>query len=253
MRKLKIIFFYSLKQAFRKKFLAGLLLAGFVVLTLSLALGNLSLDDKGRLTVDFGLASIQLLLMALALFFGSSFISQDLEKKILWMILSKPVRPALFFLARYLALAILLLTATLALSALLITFFWFLNIPIQTILFYSLLGFFMESLFLLACVFFFSAFVSSYLVLFYGLSVFIIGHFLDTILFFVQKEAHPLDSLFLPLIRFLPNLESVNWKSQVVYQSSIELSQFIYSMTYLGVWTAFILTIGLALMEKREF
>ena len=253
MKNLKIIFFYSLHQAFRKKFLAGLLLVAFVVLVLSLALANLSLDDKGRLTVDFGLASIQLLLSALAIFFGSSFISQDLEKKILWMILTKPVRPGLFFLARYLALAVLLITATLALSSLLIFFFLFLKIPIQWILFYSLFGIFMESLFLLACVFLFSSFVSSYLVLFYCLSVFIIGHFLDTIFFFIKKEVHALDSLFLGILRFLPNLESVNWKSHVVYQSSIDFSHFAYSVCYLLVWTGFILSVGLALMEKREF
>lgn len=253
MRNLKIVFFYSLKQAFRKKFLAGLFLACFVVLALSLALGNLSLDDKGRLTVDFGLASIQLLLVALAIFFGSSFISQDLQKKILWMILSKPLSPALFFLARYLALATLLMTATLALSSLLTIFFFFLKIPIQGILFYTLFGFFMESLLLLACVFLFSSFVSSYLVLFYCLSVFIIGHFIDTILFFIQKEDNPLDSLFLIITRFVPNLESVNWKSHVVYQNSIELSHFAYSVCYLFFWTGFILTLGLTLMQKREF
>ena len=253
MRVLKIIFFYSLHQAFRKRFLAGLLLACFLTLCLSLALANLSLDDKGRITVDFGLASIQLLLSALAVFFGSHFISLDLEKKILWMILTKPVHPAIFFLARYLALAVLLATAVLTLSALLILFFLFLKVPIQLILFYTLFGFFMESLLLLAFVFLFSSFVSSYLVLFYCLSVFIIGHFVDTLAFFITKEPNLSDSFFLFIIRFFPNLEAVNWKSHVVYQSSLDFTSFAYSSSYMFVWTGFILSLSLALMQKREF
>lgn len=252
MRAFFIIFFTSLRQAFRRKFLAGLLLTCFVALCVSLAFSQLSLDDKGRLTVDFGLASIQLLLVALSIFFGSSFISEDLDKKTLWMILSRPIRPAIFFLARYIALSVLLLLTLISLSLMILTFFVFLNIPIEGVLFYALFGFLMESLLILAFVLFFSSFVSSYLVLFYGFSVFLIGHFLESLQEMIKDSTGVFHLVLSKVIDFLPNLEAVNWKSEVLYQDSISFMDFSSSVFYIFLWIGFVLSGALILMENKE-
>ena len=253
MRVLLVIFLNTIKQAFRRKFLAGLLAACFIILLLSLVFAQLSLDDKGRLTVDFGLAGVQILLAGLAVFFGSSFISADLDKKILWTILTKPVRPSVFFLGRYLALASLLCLASIALSILLILFFLFLKIPIQLILLYALLGILLESFLLLAFVILFSSFVNSFLVLFYCIAVFIVGHFLDSLFYFVKKTPGFLNVIFYQLLHLLPNLERINWKSEVVYQDKLEFLEFTSSAGYLFLWIGLVLSLALIIMEKREF
>ena len=253
MRILLLVILNTVRQGLRKKFLAGLLLTCFVVLCLSLVFAQLSLDDKGRLTVDFGLASVQLLLVALAIFFGSSFISSDLEKKVLWTILTRPVRPATFFFGRYLGLSCLLFFAFVILSLLLILFFIALKIPIQLILLYALLGCCFESLLLLAFVLFFSSYTSSFLVLFYSVSVFIIGHFLESLFYFIDKSSGLLNVILYQAIQLLPNLERVNWKSAVVYQDSLSFSDFASSSLYIFVWMGFVLSLSLLIMEKREF
>ena len=253
MRALFLIISTSLTQAFRKRFLAGLVMACVIILLFTLALSQMSLDDKGRITVNFGLASIQLLLLALSVFFGSSFISADLDQKNIWMILAKPVRPSLFFLARYLSLLSLLFLTCCILSILLIVFFLFLQIPIEAVLFYALFGFFLESALILSFVIFFSSFVSSYLVVFYCLSFFIISHFLDSVLYFVEQSSGLINFILVKMIYLIPNLEAVNWKSEVINQDLIALSDFSSSSLYLFLWTGFILSLGLIGMEKREF
>ena len=253
MRVLFVVFLSTIREGLRKKFLIGLLVTCFLVLSLSLLFSQLSLDDKGRLTVDFGLAAVQLLLVALSVFFGSGFIANDLEKKILWTILTRPVRPSIFFLGRYLGLSFLLFLASAVLSCLLVVFFVFLKIPIQFILFYSLFGFLLESLLLTAFVLFFSSYVNSFLVLFYCLSVFIIGHFLDSLFYFIDKTSGVFSFIFFQGIHFLPNLEKINWKSAVVYQDKIAFSEFAYSSLYIFLWIGFILSISLFIMEKREY
>ena len=253
MRILFVIFINTIRQAFRRKFLAGLLATCFVILLLSLVFAQMSLDDKGRLTVDFGLAGIQILLSALSVFFGSSFISSDLDKKILWTILTRPVRPSVFFLGRYLALAVLLLLAGLALSVLLSLFFLFLKIPLQLILLYAVLGFILESLLLLAFVILFSSIVNSVLVLFYCIAVFIIGHSLDSLFYFIEKAPGLLNSTLYPFLHLLPNLERVNWKSEVVYQDSLKFLEFSVSAGYMFLWIGLVLSLALIIMEKREF
>ena len=253
MRVLSVVFLHTFRESLRKKFLIGLLLACFLALCMSLLFSQLSLDDKGRLTVDFGLATIQLLMLALSVFFSSSLISGDLDKKILWTILTGPVRPSLFFLGRYLGLSLFLFLALAGFSLLLILFFLALKIPIQGILFYSLFGILWESFLILAFVLFFSSFVKSFLVLFYSISVFIFGHFLDSLFYFFEKIEGGAGFLLSYMIRLFPNLEKVNWKSAVVYQDQVAFFDFAFSSVYIFAWIGFILSLALLLMEKREY
>lgn len=253
MREFFVVIISTLREGLRKKFLAGLLVTCFLILVLSLFFAQLSLDDKGRLTVDFGLAAVQLLLVALSIFFGSHFIAGDLEKKILWTILTRPIRPSVFFLGRYLGLIFFLFLALLALSLILISFFLFLKIPIPLAFLYTLIGFFLESSLLLAFVLFFSAYVNSFLVLFYCLSLFIIGHFLDSLFYFTKKSPDFFNFIISQIVRFLPNLEKVNWKSAVVYQDVIPFSEFAFSSLYMLLWIGFILCLGLLIMENKEY
>ena len=253
MRSLFVIIVNTIRIGLRKKFLLGLFFVCLLVLCSSLLLAQLSLDDKGRLTVDFGLASVQLLLVALAVFFGANFIAHDLDKKILWTIISRPVRPSVFFLGRYLGLSILLILSIIVLSILLLLFFIGLNIPVQLVLFYTLLGFLWESLLLLAFVLFFSSYAHSFLVLFYCGSIFIVGHFLDTLFYFIPKIQGFLGIILSQILHFVPNLEKVNWKSAVVYQDKIHFTEFLLSSFYMICWTGFILSFALLIMEKREY
>ena len=253
MRVLKVVFLHTFREALRKKFLIGLLVACFLVLCVSLLFSQLSLDDRGRLTVDFGLAAIQLLMLALSVFFSSSLLSNDLDKKILWTILAGPVRPSLFFLGRYFGLTLFLFLALIGFSLLLILFFFSLGIPVQLVLFYALFGILLESFLLLAWVFFFSSFTKSFLVLFYSVAVFILGHFLDSLLYFLGKTEGVMVFLFSQAIRLFPNLERVNWKSAVVYQDQLAFSDFALSVFYIFLWMGFLLSLALLLLEKREY
>ena len=252
MKILFIVAINTVREGLRKKFPALLLFACLIILGMSLCFAQLSLDDKGRLTVDFGLAGIQILLDLVAVFFSASFIGGDLDKK-LWMILTRPVRPMLFFLGRWLGLAFLLCLSLLAFSTLLVVFFLFLKIPLQLTLLYALLGFLQESLFLLACVLFFSSYVNHFLTMFYCLSIFIIGHFLESVLYFSQKTEGAFSWLLTVLSKLFPNLERINYKSAVVYQDSIAFSEFALSSLYMFLWTGLILSLGLFIMEKREY
>ena len=253
MRTLSVIILNTIRIGLRKKFLLGLFFVCLFVLCSSLFLAQLSLDDKGRLTVDFGLASVQLLLVALAVFFGTNFIAHDLDKKILWTVISRPICPSLFFLGRYLGLSVLLFLSIFVLSTLLLLFFISLGIPIQWVLFYTVFGFLWESLLLLAFVWFFSSYANSFLVFFYCGAIFIVGHFLETLFHFVHKLEGFSGFVLSQILYLLPNLEKVNWKSAVVYQDKVPFTEFVFSSLYMICWTGFILSVALLIMEKKEY
>ena len=243
----------TIKEGLRKKFLLGLLILCFVILALGLLLGQLSLDEQDRLTVDFGLVAVEITLSVLAVLLGSAFISGDLENKTLWAVLSRPVRPSVFFLGRYMGMAGLVCVALCALSLILFAFFLFLDISITWAVFQALFGFFFQSLLILAFVLFFYNFSTAFLVPFYCFGVFIAGHWMDSLKFFTEKSAGFFGDLFSYALYLFPNLERGNWKSAVVYGDSISFGVFLGSLLYLFLWTGAVLGFSLFLFERRDF
>ncbi len=248
-----IVAINTFKEGLRKKFLLSLAIVCFFILCMSLLFGQLSLDEKIRLMINFGLVAVQLSLLILSVFLGNYFISGDLEKKILLTILVRPIRPAFFFLGRYLGLSFILFVSLVFLSSVLGLFFMYLQIPFSPTLIQSLFGLYLESLLMLAFVLFFASYSNSFLVLVYSFSLFLIGHFSSSLNYFI-KEGQGLWSFLGSKIFFIiPDLERVNWKSAVVYGDVLSLNEVFMSSLYIVFWISFVLSLACIILEKRDY
>ena len=89
------------REAVRDRVLFGVLVFAAGVLALTLALGELSLDQQMRVVTDMGLASISLFSVVVAIFLGSSLLYKEIERKTLYVILPKPIARFEFLLGKY--------------------------------------------------------------------------------------------------------------------------------------------------------
>lgn len=89
------------REAVRDRVLFGVLALAAGVLALTLALGELSLDQQMRVVTDLGLASISLFSVVVAIFLGSSLLYKEIERKTLYVILPKPIARFEFLLGKY--------------------------------------------------------------------------------------------------------------------------------------------------------
>ena len=89
------------REAVRDRVLFGVLVLAAGVLALTLALGELSLDQQMRVVTDLGLASISLFAVVIAIFLGSSLLYKEIERKTLYVILPKPIARFEFLLGKY--------------------------------------------------------------------------------------------------------------------------------------------------------
>jgi Cu-processing system permease protein len=89
------------REAVRDRVLFGVLVLAAGVLGLTLALGELSLDQQMRVVTDLGLASISLFSVVVAIFLGSSLLYKEIERKTLYVILPKPIARFEFLLGKY--------------------------------------------------------------------------------------------------------------------------------------------------------
>ncbi len=89
------------REAVRDRVLFGVLALAAGVLALTLALGELSLDQQMRVVTDLGLASISVFSVVIAIFLGSSLLYKEIERKTLYVILPKPIARFEFLLGKY--------------------------------------------------------------------------------------------------------------------------------------------------------
>ena len=89
------------REAVRDRVLFGVLVLAAGVLALTLALGELSLDQQMRGVTDMGLAAISLFSVVVAIFLGSSLLYKEIERKTLYVILPKPIARFEFLLGKY--------------------------------------------------------------------------------------------------------------------------------------------------------
>ncbi|MEM8609893.1 MAG: ABC transporter permease subunit [Myxococcota bacterium] len=89
------------REAVRDRVLFGVIVLAAGVLALTLALGELSLDQQMRVVTDLGLASISIFAVVVAIFLGSSLLFKEIERKTLYVILPKPIARYEFLLGKY--------------------------------------------------------------------------------------------------------------------------------------------------------
>jgi ABC-type transport system involved in multi-copper enzyme maturation permease subunit len=96
----------TFREAVRDRVLNGVLGVALAVLVFTLALAELSLDQRTRIVLDIGLASISLFSVVMAVFLGSSLLYKEIERKTLYVILPKPIRRHEFLLGKYLGIVL---------------------------------------------------------------------------------------------------------------------------------------------------
>lgn len=96
----------TFREAVRDRVLNGMLGLSLAMLVFSLALAELSLDQRQRIVLDIGLASISLFSVVMAVFLGSSLLYKEIERKTLYVILPKPIQRHEFLLGKYFGIAL---------------------------------------------------------------------------------------------------------------------------------------------------
>jgi Cu-processing system permease protein len=102
MRRILAVAVNTFREAVRDRVLNGVLGIALGVLLFSLVLAELSLDQKRRIVLDIGLASISFFSVVVSVFLGSSLLYKEIERKTLYVILPKPIRRHEFLLGKYL-------------------------------------------------------------------------------------------------------------------------------------------------------
>ena len=254
MKTICLIALNGFKEVVRHKFFYGMAVIALFILGMGMLLGTLSMSEQTRLVVDMSLFGTQIVLIAICVFFGSLSIARDLEKKVLMTLISRPISRPMYIFGKFFGIAFITLTALFIIGGLVGVLLYYYNAPINAIFIKALWGIYLEALVLLSISVLLSAFTSPFLIICLSFSVFIIGHWIDTVRTLLEKSEDPLIQIFSDYVLLIfPNLEKFNWRPHVVYQDLIPIEEVVFYSFYAFSWIILSLVISIPIFNKKDF
>jgi ABC-type transport system involved in multi-copper enzyme maturation permease subunit len=254
MKTIFLIAVNTVKEIKRHKILYALGAVVIFIMLAGLVLGPLSLSEQQRLSINFAFTACHIGLILISIYFASTLISHEVEKKTAITLFVKPISRLQFIVGKFFGLSFILLMALCFLTVFVLIVHFIYGHSITSILFIAMWGIFLEALILLTVAFFFSSVTSSFLVLVYSFLIFIIGHSASGIIFFVNKGG---GDYFVKIIvsiatYLLPNFEKVNWRAHALYHDSLVGGELLFSSLYSVSWIICLLIITSVLFERKQ-
>jgi len=254
MNKILTIAENTFKEAVRDKILISITIIGFLLLAASKIFVPISIGEEAKIIKDFGIGLIEIFGVLIIVFIGTRIFHQEIERKTIYSIMSKPVSSLEFVSGKFLGLYYLILVVQFLLFAI---FMLFCKLYLGTIDLYllNILYFLMfEFLLLDALVIFLSCFMTPLTSGIIALLLFFIAHltfYLITLTQLLQVPA--LAILFNSLYYVLPNFSVFNIKATVVYHLPITINTYLLAFSYSVLYSLILIIFSSFLYSKKEF
>ncbi len=244
----------TFRETIRNKILYTILAFALLVIGLSRFLADLSVGELTRIIVDVGLACIHLFGVLIAVFIGITLISNEVERKTVYLILSRPVPRWEFIVGKAVGLSGTLALVTLVMSlTLFLVHLGYEGAP-ETGIFIASAGIYMELVLLICLASLFSTFTTPTLSAIFTLSAFLIGHVSKDLVVFGGRAASRTVRLTADILFYLlPNLENVNWKNEVVYGGVRSFSVLLLPAGYMLSYSAAVLVLACLIFSRKDF
>ncbi len=242
----------TLREVLRRKVQVNLLLFGGVLVIASYALSLLTIGDMRRIISDLGLAAMEGIGTLLAVFLGASLVAGDMERRILYPVVAKPVSRTQYILGRYFGLAVAL-TLNVAIMGVLLTTVVLVGSathPAVDGTFLAAFAFIAIQLVVVAAVaVLFSCITNSTLAAIFTLSVVVAGHLSND----MRAAWHASNRWIAMAVWYaLPNLGSLSLNREVVYRLAVPRDAWIAAL-YGALYTCATLALASAVFERRDF
>ncbi len=234
-------------------FTLGLLLASSLVT-------EVTVYTFKRVLTDVGLGAMTITLVLLAVFLSSGLISREIERRTIFLIVSKPVSRSVFLVARLAGNMLTLLVLLLAMAA--VFFFqvgvygglssYGLKISMPQVVAVGMLW--VELLVISSVGFLMSSFASQVVSAVVTTGVYLAGHLSGDIYSLASRsESVPLQYLGKSIYYVLPNLARLNYRPQASYDVSVPAMDTLGNIVYAFGYSGILVALAVLIFQRRDF
>ncbi len=260
--------YITFKEGIRNRALFGIFIMALLAFAITVTLTNLFMRDIVKVAADLALATITFSGLLMVIFIGTSLLSKDIDKRTIYMVISRPISRTQYIVGKFLGLCLLILAAVLFLgvvSSLPVYFAGLSYVNPQSVFqwsiyFTAIIFIAMKLVLIAAMIIFFSSITStSFISLILTIAVYIIGSTTELVkgLVSVKMEGVEISPLMAGLIKFVyyvfPNLSAFDLKVFAAHGISIPQNYLLWVPLYWLFYTAIMITAASLIMERREF
>jgi len=116
MSKIFLVAWITFKDSIRNKVLYGIFALGLALFTANIIIAGMFSWELGKVAVDVGLSAVSLSGLLIIFFFSIHMVSNDFEKKTVYLVLSRPITKPEYLLGKYAGLGMIVLLSSLILG-----------------------------------------------------------------------------------------------------------------------------------------
>jgi len=244
----------TFREAVRDRVLYSILFFAVGVLIMSVAVQEITIGDQDKVVRSVAQGAIDSFGALIAIFLGISLVYKEIERKTVYLILSKPIPRWTFVLGKYLG---LVLTLAVEISILLLLLY----VVVMTlqqhfpplVVFVSMGTLMLELMLLTAWATLFSTFSAPTTAAAFTLAIFVIGHLADDIWLFGNQAQDPsVRQVARVLYWALPNLDLFSLRVEAVHEQDIPWGRVWGAVGYGLAYTSAVLAVAVAVFQRRD-
>lgn len=241
-------------EAVRNKILYSILVFAIALIVLALGIGGASLSQNERILKDIGLFALHFFSDLIAIFMGVTMVYQELQRKTIYNVLSKPVSRYTYFFGKFAGMAAVLLVQLVVMSGALTLIMLLRADSVPTEFFYASYLAYVECILVLGFALFFSSFSTPYVSGFLTLGVWAVGGLLQNLAVHHDGMQPGFDRAVAGFfVAFAPDLSFFGLSTQLAYGIPVALSYVFHASFYGLGYAAFLLVAGSSIFARRDF
>jgi ABC-type transport system involved in multi-copper enzyme maturation permease subunit len=257
------------KEGIRNRAVYGISILALLLLAANLVVSGMVMREIGKVAIDMALSAVSFAGLLVVLFVGINLMAKDLDRKTIYMVLSRPISRSQYVVGKFFGMVLLLLVTMSVLGGFAIASVllvqagypdYALNVSWPTIglaLIFSTLSLILLS----ALSFLFAAFTStSFITLVLTIVTYLIGHSISDVKALVDApetigiQVSPVAAKLVQGAYYLfPNLSLFDIKTQAAHALEVPWSYVFSTVGYGMVYTVLAVTVAALIFRRREF
>jgi Cu-processing system permease protein len=253
MRPLLALMMSGFREAIRNRVTVVIAVFSLVLIASTTVVMNLTVFSLDRVVTDFGLGVMSLLLVSLAIFMSVGMLNRELERRTVFLIVSRPLSRAQFIIARYLGIVLTLTMLLAVMSGVYALQLVVFDVPTSTGIPAALGGLWCQLLLLAAMGVFFSSLSGQLTAAISVVGLYLVGQWTADLHVIAQRLPEALAALARGLYYVLPNFARMDFKPQAAAMASVPFSEFAAALGSSVGWSALFMLGATAVFQRRDF
>ena len=255
-------------EGIRSRAIFGIFIMALLMFAVTLTLTNLFMRDIVKVAADLSLATISFSGLLMVLFIGNNLLSKDIDKRTIYMVISRPISRPQYVIGKFVGLFMLTIVAVIFLGVIS-------SIPVYLaklsydnpeaifkwhIYFTAIIMIAIKLSLIAAVTIFFSSFTStSFISLILTIATYIIGTSTETVKGILKMntegvEISPIVEAVVKGVYYtFPNLSTFDIKLQASHGIPLPEGYILWAIVYWLIYTGIMVSAAAIIMERREF